>query len=175
MAGVVVNQQDRTRIQRLCTELRAPSWPTWDAAGTEAFILELAQRMPNDPIGVAITALTAARNPGNTTPKSMLAVVETVPAPSVTPAPTPRRTDPECPVCGSQLRTVNDECVGCLQNAAEERGPRPVSPAPASLRPSGPCPPEVKQRIEAGFAARRVVAAHGGRPASERTTEGENA
>lgn len=67
-----LTQQDRTRLQRLCTELRAETWPTWDAAGTESAILELDKRLPTDPLDVAVRALSAARNPANRGPATML-------------------------------------------------------------------------------------------------------
>lgn len=143
-----LTQQNRTRLQRLCTELRAETWPTWDAAGTEAAILELDKQMPNDPLGVAVRALTAARNPANRGPATMLqeagpeAVVRTI-----TPA-VPRRDDPSCGLHGSTIRDSAGEYVCCRQERIAGHPPR-VSPTVPLSRPAGACPPEVKERIEA--------------------------
>lgn len=146
-----MNQQNRTRIQALCTDLRADSWPTWDAAGTGAAILELSKRMPNDPLGVAVRALTAARNPANRGPATMLhepqpeAVVRALPTP-------PSRDDPECSTHHSNIVDASGRFVCCVQEAAT---PKPVRPVAAPLRAASPCPAEARELIEASIGPRR--------------------
>lgn len=140
-----MNQQNRTRLVNFLCDHRQ----TWDNAGTEAAVKQLDQRFPNDPLHVAALAIAAARNPQNRGPATMLAEQPEAVVWTITPTP-PRHDDPPCPVrdCGSTLRDVNGECVGCKQNAAMDNPP-PVRPVAAPFRDAVPAPANFRQMVEA--------------------------
>lgn len=149
---MTLTQQNRQRLAGYCNDYRRD----WESALTADGILKLDREHPDDELLVAALTIAAARNPKANGPAFMLGKPEAVDGPvvpAVTLRPTPRPTDPECPVCCSQLRDDQGRCVGCRQDAA-----RPTVPRAASKPYQTPSPPPAgnRERIAALIEANRT-------------------
>lgn len=154
LGAVVLSGPQQTWLARgLADHLR----PDWDSAGCHSAATKLAAD-PRPWPELLVQAFGQAGIAANRTPECILwplpveAVVRTI-----TP---PRHDDPACGKCGSQVVRSDGSCHGCWLNAREDgtTAPKPVSPAP-SVRRCGPPPPEIKDRIERDFQARKAARA----------------